>query len=92
MDDIKYDVISEKIDKIDEKIDKILDHSANVDVTLGKQEEQIRYHIKRTDLVEEEVREIKAHINIVNAIAKVTGIAVGSSGLIFGALKYLKMI
>jgi hypothetical protein len=92
MDDLKYDVLDGKIDKIDAKIDKILEHSASTDATLAGQAEQIRYHIKRTDLVELEVKSIKDHINVVNAVTKVAGVAIGSSGIIFGVLKYLKLV
>lgn len=92
MDDLKYDILNEKIDKIDEKIDKILDHSTNTDVTLAGQHVQLEIHVKRTNILEEEVKSIKEHTNMVNAVVKVAGVAIGGSSIIFGVLKYFKMI
>jgi len=92
MDDLKYDVLNEKMDKIDEKIDKILDHSANVDVTLVKQQAQLDYHILRTNILEAEVKPIKDHVHIVDATIKVAGIIIGSGSIILGILKYIKII
>lgn len=92
MDDLKYDVLDGKIDKIDSKIDKILEHSASTDVTLVKQNLEIAHHIARTDLLQDEVSQMKDHAHMIDAIVKVTGAAIGGSGIIFGILKYLKMI
>lgn len=92
MDDLKYEILDSKIDKIDAKIDKILEHSANTDITLGSQAVQLEIHIKRTDLLEKKVAEISDHTHMVNAVTKVAGVAIGSSGLIFGLLKYLKLV
>ncbi len=47
--------IEEKLDKIDERIDKI-DKALAVNNTL------LEYHIKRTDLLEAEVKPLKGHV------------------------------
>jgi len=47
--------IEEKLDKIDERIDKI-DKALAVNNTL------LEYHIRRTDLLEAEVKPLKGHV------------------------------
>lgn len=54
MDDIKFDRLESKIDSINEKI-----HS--IDTTLAAQHESLRDHIRRTEILEEEIKPIKKH-------------------------------
>lgn len=48
-----------------EKMDQRLD---NVDITLAKQSVVLEQHVKRTNLLEDEIRPIKKHVDRVNAI------------------------
>jgi hypothetical protein len=49
------DRIEEKLDRIDERLDS-LDKNMAVNNTL------LEYHIKRTDMLEEEVKPLKGHV------------------------------
>jgi len=49
------DRIEEKLDKIDERID-------NIDKNLAVNNTLLEYHIKRTDMLEEEVKPLKGHV------------------------------
>jgi len=67
-------LILDKFDKLDNKID-------NIDKTLVRQEESIKYHIQRTDLlqkqtekIETEIEPMKKHTAMVEGIIKFFGI------------------
>ena len=47
------------MDRLLEKLDKIEEKIANIDVTLAKQHVSLDTHIKRTDLLEKLVNEIR---------------------------------
>lgn len=50
--------IENKLDKLDERLD-------NVDKHLSVYNEQLKYHIERTNLLESEVKPIKEHVHTV---------------------------
>ena len=83
-----------QLDKLDDKLD-------NVDKTLVKQEENLREHMRRTEILEkqhgqlsdhldEELEPIKAHVQQVKGISKFIAVAVplllSAAGIIY---KYL---
>lgn len=64
--------------KLYEIIQEINDKLHNIDKTLVKQEEQLAYHIKRTDLLEEQTTamkkdtdEVADHVHKINTIGMV---------------------
>ena len=93
MSEKKLDTIIEKLDVVDSRIDR-------VDITLARHEENLKEHIRRTaiaeeniDLLRQEVEPIKAHVNkvsgafmLVGAISTMLGIAVA----IFEVYNYIK--
>ncbi len=71
-------------DRVEKKLDKILEHISSLDVTVGKQQVSIDEHIRRTNLLESEVRPIKRHVDMVNGALKLI------AGL--GAVKLITML
>lgn len=57
----KLDRILDKIDAIDESIDEI-------NITLAKQEVQLAEHIRRTKILEDQVKPIQEHVSRVNSL------------------------
>lgn len=62
------------LDKIFEKIDKIDDRLNNIDVSLVRQTVSLEEHIRRTNLLEEEIKPVKRHVLMVEAIFKIIGV------------------
>lgn len=60
-----------KLDKIDAKIDRIQEKISSIDVTLAGQHEQLKLHIKRTNLLEKKLEPVERHVTSVNALLKV---------------------
>lgn len=80
--------MSEKIDKVLEKLDKIDERVDRIDVTMAKQEVVLEEHVRRTNILEDELKPIKKHVNMVNAVVKIL-VVVGS---LVGFLATLKAL
>lgn len=85
--------INVQLDKLDEKLD-------NVDKTLIRQEESLKEHMRRTELLERhyeslqselhnEVEPIKEHVQQVKGIAKFLSVALPIIAAAAAGLKYL---
>ena len=59
--------LEDKIDKLDGRLDKI-------DIKQAEMNQDLKYHIKRTDLIEAELRPIKKHVDIMNLLAKISSV------------------
>lgn len=81
MDDITKLMIN-KLEKIDSSLSRI-------DITLAKQEEQIRIHVKRTNLLEAKLVPVEKHVLMVHAALKLIGILGIFVGILEGIIKIL---
>ena len=67
-------------------MDRIEDRLNSIDKHLAVYNEQLKYHIKRTDLLEEDLKPIKSHVVLMNNIAKIV-IFLGVLAAIYHNLK-----
>lgn len=65
---------STKLDRIEAKLDDVSDHLASIDVTLGQQHISLKEHIRRTNVLEQEIKPIRKHVNMVEGFFKILGI------------------
>lgn len=75
--------LEEKIDRVDEKVDKLNEKLASIDKTLAINTESLIVHIKRTNLLEAELKPISKHVVLMESAFKVVGV-IGSI-LVFSA-------
>ena len=73
MDDFKR--IEFKIDRIDQRIN-------NIDVTLASQHESLKDHIRRTELLEDQIKPIQKKINYAEGALKLIGFVATIAGII----------
>lgn len=66
--------MEKKLDKIENKIDKIQDNISSINSTLAAQHESLKVHIKRTDLLEQQIEPIKKHVAMVHGGLKLLGL------------------
>lgn len=92
-------LIIDKVDKLDIKIDTIASDIVELKITSGKHEENLKEHMKRSDLLEksqevlfEELKPIKVHVHTVNGTFKFLGIFTSIATGIAGILKFFKII
>ena len=81
---VHMDKIEEKLDKIDRRID-------NIDKHLAVYNTQLKFHIKRTDMLEEEIKPLKAGVvkaqgamMFVGVLATVISIGIALWGVVGG--------
>ena len=83
--------IAQKLDKIDERIDR-------VDVTLVKQEVNLKEHMRRTELLESQHENLKdalvpvnAHIHQIKGAGKLIGILSAAVAVAGSVAKFFKL-
>ena len=62
--------LSDKLDKIDDRIDKIDKH-------LAVYNNQLEFHIKRTDIIEEELKPLRSNFFKVQGVLGILGVLIG---------------
>lgn len=63
-----------RLERIEAKLDDVSDHIATIDVTLGQQHISLKEHIRRTNMLEQEIKPLRKHVNMVEGFFKVLGI------------------
>jgi hypothetical protein len=80
--------MKEQLDRIEGKLDKLERRLDTIDVTLAEQHVEIRYHIKRTDLLESKVEPITDHVVFIKILLRVVAAIV----LVGSALRLFKIV
>lgn len=65
-----------RLERIENKLDDSNEHLASIDITLAAQAVSLRDHIRRTALLEAELKPIKRHVNRVEGGLKALSIIV----------------
>jgi Mg2+ and Co2+ transporter CorA len=63
-----------ELEKIDRKLEKIDERLDNIDKHLAVYNSQLRFHIKRTDMLEEDMKPLKIHLNKTQGILTFIGV------------------
>ena len=86
-------------ERIYEVLDKISDDVSELKVTSAKQEENLKEHIRRTELAEEnleilrtEIQPLKEHVIVINGILKIVGAVSVIVGSIAGMIRIFEII
>lgn len=80
----------ERLERIENKIDKLADRISSIDSTLAAQHEQLKVHIKRTDILEQQVVPlVKSQVITKSDIAKLIGIIAAIAAIVEGAVSLL---
>lgn len=89
----------EFIKRMLDKQDKITDDMGDIKITLSKQEENLRLHVYRTDLAEQNIEllrkqiiPIETHVHYIQGITKLVGGLAILAGLIVSLFKILQQV
>jgi hypothetical protein len=69
-------------DRIEQKIDKIADTLTEQAVTLGRLTVTVEDHVKRTNILEDDIKPIKKHVAMVEGALKFIGLLGILAGII----------
>ena len=75
-------------ERLETKLDKVSDEIGNINITLAKQHITLEEHVRRTEILEDEIRPIKKHVAMVNGVLKLMGLLAPIIGAIAGALRW----
>ena len=78
-----------RLERIEKKIDDTLEHMSNIDVTLAMQHVSLAEHIRRTELLENDIIPIKSHVAMVHGGLKVLGVIALVLGIIVSIIKVM---
>ena len=67
--------------KADDKLDKIFDEVIELKMISIKQEENLREHMRRTELLEKEIRPIAKHVTMVKGAAALIALLATIAGI-----------
>lgn len=76
--------MSKAIENIDSSVDSI-------NITLAKQEVSLNEHIRRTTLLEQELKPIQQHVNRVNALMLLLGGILAVVGAVKGIIEIIQL-
>lgn len=77
-----------RLERMEVKLDDISDHLGSIDITLSAQHVSLKDHIRRTALLEQELRPIKKHVDMVAGALKLLGV-LGTLFAIYEGVKTL---
>lgn len=80
--------MDDKLNKISDKIDKLDDRLDAIDTHMAVYNEQLKIHIKRTELLESDVAPIKDHIAQVRGVSKFVSFTIAVIGVILAVVSY----
>lgn len=83
--------MDDRLERIENKLDKVVDEISEIKETTAKQQVSLDYHIKRTDLLEEKLEPVEAHVQLVSSLFKIIGgiaVIAGIVSVIFQILSY----
>jgi hypothetical protein len=79
-----------RLERIEVKLDDLSDHLASIDITLGAQHISLKEHIRRTTLIEQELRPIKKHVDMIKGGAALLGIILTISAIVAYIVGWVK--
>lgn len=72
-----------RITRIEDKVDKIIEKISSIDVTLAAQHVSLKDHIRRTEILEKEMKPVKKHAERV----KITFGLIGGVSVVLGIIE-----
>lgn len=79
-----------RLERIEKKVDDSNDHLASIDATLSAQHVSLKEHMRRTALLEADIRPIKRHVDMMSGALKLLGAVALIVGIIEGLMVLVK--
>lgn len=81
-----------RIARIEDKIDHVVERLSSIDSTLSAQHVSLKEHIRRTDLLESQVKPIEKHVTMVHGAIKLVGLVALLAGIAEGSLAAIELL
>ena len=83
--------MDDRLERIENKLDKVVGDIGEIKETTAKQQVSLDYHIKRTDMLEEKLEPVEAHVHMISSVFKIIGgiaVVAGIVSVIIQILSY----
>lgn len=70
-----------RLDRIENKLDKIADAQSEMNSTLASQHVSLEDHIRRTNILESEIKPLKKRVNMVDGVLRFLGVIAILAGI-----------
>ena len=78
--------------RLEAKLDKIVDKIGSIDSTLASQHTSLREHIRRTELLEAQLRPVEKHVAMIQGALKLIGLVALFGGILGAAIEFLSFL
>ena len=75
---------------MESKLDKISENINEIKITLAEQHVTLKEHVRRTEILEAEIKPLKAHVQGVHLVLKLIGVASMLGAAVEGAMSVLE--
>lgn len=82
MDDEKFKILKDILDGQDEKLDSLSEKLHSMEIIQVEQGKDLKYHIKRTDLLEKKLEPVEEHVSFLRMLIKLIGALSVIAGLV----------
>lgn len=86
------DMIADQLKRIEDSMDKTSERLNSIDKTLVKQEENLKEHMRRTQILEDDIKPVKKHVARVEGAFKLVGLVATLVGIAVGIVKLVTMV
>lgn len=95
----KFDMLNDSVKELKDKLENVDQTLQSIDRTLVRNTESLEYHVKRTNLLEQQVTDLKeeldpiaTHVDRVNFLVKLIGALGGSVAVIYYGLQIIEKL
>lgn len=82
--------MDKQLERVETKVDSVVESISNINVHVAEIKKDLKYHIKRTDILEAELKPIKRHVALMQATFKLLGMSVSLAVIVEAVVSLLE--
>lgn len=82
----------DRLERIETKLDKVVEHISSIDITTARLTISVEEHVRRTNILEEDIAPLKARDNMRAGAVKLIGLVLGLCAAIEGIVMLLEYL
>ena len=82
--------MDKRLDRIEIKLDEVAQRLGSIDSTLAAQQVSLDEHIRRTEILESDIKPVKKHVNMIEGAIKFIGLLAMFAAIIEGIRFFTK--
>lgn len=82
----------ERLGRMENKLDRIAERLSSIDGTLQAQHVSLAEHIRRTELLEDQIKPVERHVVMVQGALKLIGLMAVLGGILGAVIEFLSFV